>query len=72
MPDYDHETYTALPENNEVHYTIKLLEKYFYGVKSYNSGAQYKRELDITNGIKGHTYYAKVTFYADGSIHIVK
>lgn len=41
----------------------------FCGVKSYNSGAQYKRELDITDGIKGHTYYAKVTFYADGSTY---
>ncbi len=41
----------------------------FYGAKSYSSGSQYGKYFDIADVVKGHTYYVKVTFYADGSTY---
>ena len=41
----------------------------FYGAKSYSSGSQYGKYFDIVDVVKGHTYYVKVTFYADGSTY---
>lgn len=40
-----------------------------YGAYSYTQGMQFSDAIKITKTVKGHTYYAKVTFYADGSTY---
>lgn len=40
-----------------------------YGAYSYTQGTQFSDEIKLTDTIKGHTYYVKVTFYADGSTY---
>ena len=33
---------------------------------SYSSGISYSKQFSLPNAVKGHRYYAVVTFYADG------
>ena len=33
---------------------------------SYSSGISYSKQFSLPNAVKGHRYYAVITFYADG------
>ena len=39
---------------------------------SYSSGISYSKQFSLPNAVKGHRYYAVVTFYADGLTQTVQ